>query len=459
MKKLLIYLTITMVTLSSSMGFAQQENTNLKGLLEHVLSVNPEIKRDRSIYFSSVESLAQSKANYRPTILLDADATHNHTQSEGNTAFTEEGGNLSKKLSTSLSQPLYRGGSTLADIKEKKNTISAQYWLLNKKYQDIALDTITAYWEVYVQQSEVDLNIKNTSLLGQRLKETQARFEAGELTKTDVSQAQARLAEAEADLATAQGAWEKAKATLGRLAGLSVVKIEHPDLNPDLPESMDRALNDAMSLNPDIRRIKLVKEASQNTIRSIKGEFLPQINLGLSSSKSYDPAPGFLEEEDSQTVQVTASIPLYTGGATRSRLRQAHYNDKANEYDIEDIEDHVREQVIASWSNYKTSGYSLTARKKQVEATSIAAEGVKKEHKYGVRTIIDLLDSDQEHLDAQVNLIRAERDLMIAGFDLARQIGALSPDTFMFKNTLPNNTAVMKNIGGNWLGFDVDYPE
>ncbi len=438
---------------------AESEVLKLETLLDHALNESLEIKRDKANYYSRVESLSQARAGYRPSVSLEADATHSESESKGNTFFTQEGSNFSKTVGGGISQPLFRGGSTRAKIKESKSLISVEYWQLSKKYQDVLFETLSSYWDVYLQQFVVGLNESNHTLLTQRLKETQAQFKVGVLTRTDVSQAQARLAAADADLAQARGALEKAKATLERLTHLSIETLEKPIIPPDIPESLDIALSEAMSYNPDIQSTQFIKEASQNAVRSIQGEFLPQVNLDLSKSRSYDPAPGFLEEQDSESIQVKASIPLYTGGATRSRLRQALYMDMANKYDREDIKERIKENIIILWHSYKASEYSVEARQKQVESTKIAADGTKKEHEYGVRTVIDLLDSDQEYLDAQVELIRAQRDMMIAGFDLSRQIGVLSPDFFHLKNTLPNNQEIMDTIGGNWHGFHVDYPD
>lgn len=458
MKKLHLVLLVAVMAVLPQNAFADND-VSLGGFLAYVLEHNPAIQREKALYYSNVESLSQAHAGYRPVVSLDGDITHANTDSDGSAVVTQDGGNLSKNVSVSMSQPVFRGGSTLASIREQKDKATAQYWSLNRFYQDTALEVVAAYWGLYVQQSVVELQEKNYERLELNLRETTARFEAGERTKTDVAQAKARLAAGRADLESSKGAYETAKAYLARLSGLGLPNLLlFPDIAPDVPADYAQALADAQEFNPSLRERKLIEKSSEHAVNAIKGEFLPQVDFGVSTSRSYDPAPGFLEEQDFDSIQLSASIPLYTGGATRSRLRQARYAHQADQYDVADLETRVREDLAVVWSNYQSNRANFDARQEQVEASKLASDGVRKEYEYGLRTFIELLDAEQEFLQAQVDMLNAEMDVAISGFTLARQVGALTPQNFLLDvETLPNHDEVMRKIGGNWFGLSKQF--
>lgn len=438
---------------------ASNKEMGLNALLQHVVENNPSIQRERAKYYSVVESLAQAKSGYKPSLSINGSITHLDTTSSGNQVITQDGSNLSQSISADVSQPLFRGGSTLALINEQKEVATAQYWVLNRFYQDMMLETITAYWELYVQQAVLDLRIKNVERLGLRFKEVNTRYSVGQGTKTDVAQSSSRLASANAELEEARGRFHRAKAYLSRLTfGHDLPEsIIHPDIIPDVPDDYAQALSDSLAFNPSLKELELLEKASKHSVNSVKGELLPQVDLGVSSSREYDPAPGFLEEQDAGVIKLTATIPLYVGGATRSRLRQAKYDKQATKYDLVELRSRVEEDMATVWSNYQSFKASFGARIQQSEAAKIAAEGLRKEYEYGVRTLIDLLDAEQEHLQSQVDLLNSEKDVAVSGFALARQLGALSPKNFGFAGMLDHRD-VMNRIGDNWLGLGVDYP-
>ena len=451
---------ICVFSICSGEGGAQEQKLTLEQAIKHASETNPSLREARARYFGVAENLAQARAGFLPTVTVDGDITNIDTQNKGNFIGSEEGGNLSQNASIGIFQPIFRGGSTLADTRGAKNTILQEEWVLRRAYQDVFFETAEAYWNVYLSVSTLDLQISNQEVLVQELRQTQARFEAGELTKTDVAQAQARVSEAKAETRAAQAALRTAQARFEQIVGLPVPQnIEAPDFTPDLPENLDTALAQARTKNAQLMAARFAHKVSVETKNGIKGELLPQVTLSAEAAHSRDPQPGFLDQSDTQTVRLAATVPLYTGGATRSRLRQSKYAVMENKANIADIENSVESDVIRVWENFQAAIDTLQARRAQIDAATLAKEGVKKEQEYGLRNVLDVLDANQELLNARVAYVRAENEAGVAAFDLARVTGILSPDSMGLKGLFPESEEIMHEIGGNFFGYDVDYTQ
>lgn len=437
------------------------DNMTLKQTLELAAQNNATLAEARAVYFGTAENLAQALSGYRPTISANGSLTNIDSSSEGNTFITQDGGNFSESANIEAQQPIFRGGQTLAETKQSKNIINAQYWLLKNAYQDVFVDVSEAYWDIYIQGRILELNTANRDLLQKQLEETEARFEAGELTRTDIAQSKARLAEGQAVIASARSALRQAQSRLGELTRTNINTIDvKPELLVNMPESIDIALDKAMQQNPQAISTRFLHNAAIDDVNGVLGELLPQINLIAQAERAYNPPPGFLDRQTTETVQLNATIPLYQGGATRSRARQAKYAVAENKANIVETEEALRSDVISLWEDYQALSFELEARDEQIAAAKVALEGTTEETRYGLRTFVDRLNAQQELLNAEIDFVRAEKNQAIAQINLAAVTGEFLPEDIGIETTgLPNNKGVMDTIGGNWLGLDVDYPE
>ncbi len=463
MRLIFTYFIVLFVVSIAGNVFAQdvKNELTLKQALELAAKNNATLAEARAIYYGTAENLAQALSGYRPTISANGSLTNIETKSEGNTFISQDGGNFSESANIEASQPVFRGGQTLAETKQSKNIINAQYWLLKNAYQDVFVDVAEAYWDIYLQGRILELNTSNRDLLQKQLEETEARFEAGELTRTDIAQSKARLAEGQAIIASTRSSLRQAQAGLEQLIRASVTSIEtKPELSVNIPESIDVALEKAMEQNPQAVSTRFLHNAAVDDVNGVLGELLPQINLIAQAEKSYNPPPGFLDSQSNQTVQLNATIPLYQGGATRSRARQAKYAVAENKANIVETEEAVRSNIISLWEQHQALTFELDARDEQIEAAKIALEGTTEETRYGLRTFIDRLNAQQELLNAEIDFAQAERNQAISKINLAAATGEFLPDDIGIEaRNLPNNEGVMDTVGSNWLGLDVDYTE
>ena len=439
---------------------ASDNGFSLKEALQLALENNATLAAARQNYYGVAENLAQAVSGFRPDVSINGDITNIQNQPEGNSFITQEGGNLSRGASIDVVQPVFRGGSTSAEVSAARNAITAQHWLLKETYQDVLGNVARAYWDISLQADTLALNVSNRELLQKQLEENQARFEAGELTRTDVSQAKSRLAAATASVASSQSALNNAKAKLVKLirVPVEIVDFETFDRLEGFPETVAETLELADKQNPSSVAARFLHNASVDDVNNVIGELLPQINLVAQAQETKDPYPGFLDSERTETIQLNATIPLYQSGATRSRARQAKYAVAENKATLIETEEEVRTKAIQSWEAYKSAEFEIEAFEEQIEAATVALEGAGEEVRYGLRAAIDELDAQQELLDARVSLVRSRFNRANAAVDVMQVTGQFLPSQLgLDMSTLPQNQEVMDKIGGNWFGLDVDY--
>ena len=415
----------------------EKTNDTLYEALALAYQNNPTLQAARAELLAVQEKLPQAQAGFKPVITANADATHTDTDTKGTSFITSDGGNFSKSASFNLDQPVFRGGRTYADIRNAKNIISAQNLALSAAEQGVIYDAAVAYMNVLRDKALLKLNENNRILVEQEQEQAQNRFTVGELTRTDVSQSAARLAEADADVITANGALQSSIAVYRQIIGtLPPEAMAYPARELPLPETLEDALAIARSNNRDILQAKFINAAAEDSVDSVFGEILPQISAIGNLTKSYDPSD-FIDEQKQASIGLNASVPLYQAGATISRVREAKKRANQRYLQIIEAQSRVRQEALSNWEALETAKAEITARQSQVEASLIANQGVHYEEEFGERTTLDALDANQELLDAQVSLITARRNQVVARFALARSLGLLVPQNLNFSTVNP----------------------
>ncbi len=412
---------------------------------------NPDLKAARAEVRSVFEQLPQADAGWKPKLSADADVTNNTLDTDAsNTNKTTREGALA------LEQPLFSGGSTFANIGAAQNSIRAAIASLEAIEQDVLLNAVTAYTNVIQNEALLRLAKNNQNVIANQLKQTQARFEVGELTRTDVSQAQARMAEADAGVIAADGNLRASRATYERIIGTAPMSLKFPSFEIPLPKNLDEAVTLAQAWNPNVRAAQHARVAAGYRVNSIAGELLPQVSLRGGVSKTYDPLSGSSDEQDANSIGVVATVPLYEGGATRARIREAKQQAVARRADIDSRREDAQQSVVRSWEALKAAEAEIISRQAQVQASEIARFGVKKEAELGARTVLDTLDADQEVLNAQVALVTALRNEIIARYTLAASLGLLTPRNLGFADKMPDYNREVEAVRAKFLSTSVD---
>lgn len=424
----------------------------LEDILRHSYAHNPALLAARAGMRAVQEKMPQAMAGWRPTVSASANVMSSDIEGS---SFGGDG-TTSKEIGAEITQPLYRGGRTVAATDSAMNAILAQRALLVAREQDILLAVATAYMDVSRDTALLALSENNKSVIGEQLRVTQRRFDVGELTKTDLAQAKARLAKAEAEHTSAQGNLQKSKAVFEQVTGQPAGEIGRPKLGFPIPDMLDGVLALAEKNNPRTRAARFLHRAAQEDIDVVFGGLLPEVGLFGSWDRAYDPQPGLTDKSTTASVGVSASIPIYDAGLTRSRTREAKHTANQRYMEILDADRRVREEAVAGWENLRATNAEIESRKAQVEAARVAQEGVHAETELGARTILDSLDADQEYLDARAALVTAERNGIVAGFALAATLGRLTPEVLGFPELKEDYDAHLDDIMRKILGTDVD---
>ncbi|MCB1652355.1 MAG: TolC family outer membrane protein [Alphaproteobacteria bacterium] len=391
---------------------------------------NPSLMAARSQLRAVQENLPQALSGWLPSVTADAAVTASN--SDQSAFSSQESNTVTKDIGLSVNQNIYRGGSTFAQVRAAKHAIKAAAARLIAMEQDVLLQTATVYMDVVRARALLELANNNKEVIARQSEATQDRFTVGELTKTDVEQANARLADAQAQIITARGNLRASEALFEQLTGFRPEALETPYPEYALPETLDVATQSAESKNPYVMAAISEQKAAEEDVESVFGELLPQISLSANWDRSYDPAPGLIDQQTSKSIGVSASIPLYQSGAVRSRVRQAKHVANQRFMDIVGAKRQARQMAVQSWEELLAARAEIEARKAQVEASEIAKEGVNAEAEFGSRTVLDALDADQEYLDAQTALVTAQRNETVAQVQLLSVLGQLTPDTLGF---------------------------
>lgn len=423
----------------------------LEDVLRYTYAHNPSLLAAREGMKAVQEKMPQALAGWKPVISARSGVMSSHLDGSATGS-----GTTSKEIEASVIQPLYRGGRTVASSNSALNAIMAQRALLQAREQDVLLAAATAYVDVFRDTGLLSLRENNRSVLGEQMKATQARFDAGELTRADLAQSRARLAGAEADYTAAEGNLQRSRAVFERVTGLPADNTGKVSLNLPLPQTQEEAFAVAEKLNPEVIAARFFHRASQEDIDVVFGELLPSVDLFGSWNRQYDPQPGQLDDVTTARVGIDAVVPIYDAGLSRSRVREAKHTANQRYLEILDASQRVHQEVVANWESLRAARSEIEARRSQSEAASIANESVHKEAEFGTRTILDALDAEQEYLDARVALTTAERNETVALLTLAATLGALTPDVLGFPELKTDFDAQLDDIMWKIFGTDVD---
>lgn len=325
-----------------------------------------------------------------------------------------------------ITQSLYTGGQTSSQVNAARAVQSAQQAKLSAIEEQVFMQVVQTYSDVVRDQAVVKFDQNNLVVLNQQLQAAQAEFQNGEVTHTDVAQAEARVAGAQAALIQAQGSLTESRAAYLRVVGAEPQGLEQPSLPVPLPESEAQAVQ-LSAQNFSVLAARFAQNAAEQRVQAAAGQQRPQIALTGQLLEARDPEIGF-SRIDTRSIMLTLSVPIYSGGALSAQKHAAEQRAEASRDDLVDAQRQAQLEAINAWQAYQTANARLTAIQSQVQAEEIAARGVRDEQAVGERTTIDVLNADQELLNARVDQIRAQRDQLVAAYALQAATGKLTAD-------------------------------
>lgn len=425
-------------------GAAQAET--LDEALAKAYSTSPRLQARQAQLRAIDEQVAQANAGWKPT--LNGSASYGYSQQvyQGSETSTHP-----RNLGVQLSQPLLKL-QTFTAVQSAKRAVDAARATLTSQEQQLLFDAVSAYMNVVRDQSVLKLQQNNETVLKRQLDAARDRFRVGEITRTDVSQAESRLADAAAARILAEGNLAASRANYKRVIGDAPVKPAQPEKMPTLPGAIDEAIAQAESGNPDVIAAQYAYEQADKDVDTNLARLLPEISVVGSATRAYGQSSLLRERTDGLSIGLQATVPLYQGGAEYARTRQAKQTRSQRSLELEETKRLAQEAAIRAWQLHKAAVAAIDSRRAGVKANALALEGIQQEAKVGTRTTLDVLNAEQEYLNAQVNLVSAEHDAVVAAYQVLSAVGKLTVTDLKLPVQAYDPQQHYDDVAGKWIG-------
>jgi outer membrane protein len=462
----------------------------LKEALTAAYLFNPTLKSARAQLRATDNQVSLAKSGYRPTISAQFQYGYEDVRTKLAGAGTSTGsipvcsgtvnfdgtctggtftslplstlgGNVGNGVSNprqaqvALQQNIFDGFRTYNNVKGAEATVEAGREDLRNAEVNILLNSATAYMNVVRDQAIVNLRQNNVKVLSEQLRATQDRFKVGEVTRTDVAQAESGLAQSQADLSIAQGTLYGDQALFAQYIGHPAGSLRDPGPPTKwLPKTLQEAIDISEAESPGILAAIFRERAQEHQVKEAKGQLLPTLTFNASYGRSAEPfgQPNVTDLEDTRVFgQLT--VPIYQAGSVSAQIRQAIETLSQRRQQIDEQRELARQNVSSQWGLLVAAKGNVAAGKSAVDATRIALEGVREEERVGQRTILDVLNSEQQNLNAQVNLVSFQRDLVVASYGVLAYMGRLTAADIALEAELYDPTRYYGEVKDAWFGW------
>ncbi|MBT5048867.1 MAG: TolC family outer membrane protein [Rhodospirillaceae bacterium] len=434
-------------------GLANAETLS-EALAKAYLS-NPTLLAARARLRAIDEGVPEAVSGWRPTVSLNYDVGKSYSDTSGGSSSGSGAQNRSPRTgSLSLDQNVYRGGRTQSAIRRAEQDVLAERARLATTEQQIMLDGGTAFVDVLRDEAVLKLNQNNERVLRRQLEATRDRFQVGEVTRTDVAQAESRLARATAERIQSEGTLAQSRAAYQDVMGDFPGTLEPTKPLGDVPTSQKDAVNQARARSPEVITARFTERAAAADIDVVRGELYPTLNLEGDLARNNDTSSTD-SRRDAASITARFSLPLYQAGGVSARIRAAKQTHSQRRKELDAAIRTVIASATSAWENYQTAVAQIKAFSAEVRSATIALEGVRQEAQVGSRTVLDVLDAEQELLDARVSLVRAQRDEAVSTFSVRQQIGTLVAARLGLSVPTYDFEAYYKKVRNKWFGWGI----
>jgi len=429
----------------------------LRDALVSAYQSNPTLTAQRQNLRATDATVAIARAAGRPQVSATAGLNRDLTRS----GILDSGGHgPTLSVGVDLSYPLFNGGSVRNSVRAAETRVEAGRATLRAVEGDVFTNAVAAYMDVIRDRAIVELNQNNVKVLQTNLEATRDRFEIGDLTRTDVAQSEARLQLGVSQLAESEGRLTGSEATYRQVVGHAPGELAPPPPLPPLPATGEEAVRIALANNPDLVAITRQAAAAGYDVNVARAGRLPNVSAGLSETyvNNLGGASGPLPATGTQTTAgLNLRVPIFQGGLPAAQIRQAQAREGQTLEQVVGTERAVVQTARAAFATYDASQKAIQAETVAVQANELALEGNRAEQSVGTRTVLDVLNAEQELLNAQVALVTAKRDAYVAGFQLLNAMGqAEAQDLGLDGGPLYDPLGNYRRVAGNWNDWASD---
>jgi outer membrane protein len=443
---------------------AQARETLYSALASAYLN-NPSLNSQRAATRSIDENVPQALSGYRPRVTVTgvggevtSSTTTKNTVTPGSNSplySTLSGYNSPASIGATSTQTLFNGFQTANRTRQAESQVLAARSTLRVTEQTVLLSAATAYMNVLRDSAILDLQRRNVEVLQEQLRQTRDRFNVGEVTRTDVAQSESRLAAGRSQVLTAEANYKASVATYRQVIG-----SEPGNLTPGSPvdrfspHNLPGAVATATASHPAVTLAEYNVDAAQLAVKVAEGALYPTVSVQGSIQKNWlSPQSLSIMQSYNASVLGTLSVPIYQGGAEYSAIRQAKETLGKTRLDLDTSRDQVRQNVVQSWGQLEAAKSNIDATTSQVQAAEIALNGVREEARVGQRTTLDVLNAQQELVNARVALVSAQRDRVVASYTLLAAVGRLAPEVLGLRIPTYDPVVHYHQVRDRWTGL------
>ncbi len=414
---------------------------------------NPDLNAARANSRAVDEGVSSAKSGYRPKVSIGSDIGVSSLAVAVPNSSPTQAGLYPGGVGLTISQPVYDGLRTSNSVDAAHLSVLASQETLRNTEQNTLLDAVTAHMNVLRDEAVLSLKEANQKLLAEQVATVQDRYKAGEVTQSDVALSQARHAGARSDVAAARANLKTSLARFKQVVGIDAKKlVPAPVIGSNrLPRTIREAIDRGIVRHPAVAAAQQGVEVQRLNVKVIEGELLPSVSLAGSIGRRYDTNVRN-DIRSTATAMIQVTVPIYDGGSAYSRTRQA----KETLAERRDQVDSVREKVIAavegSWAALDATTYQIEAATAQIAAAEVALKSMQDEYRYGQRTLLDVLNAQQELLNARVQRVVAQRDRTVASYALLASVGDLSMERLGYRVPLYQPQQHYDQVRDKWFG-------
>jgi outer membrane protein len=455
--------TATACSLLLALGMTAASADTLRGALTQAYQNNPQLNAARAAVRATDENVPQALSGYRPRISLSASVGEQYldqltkaTGPNGNPIYANtRGAQAVQSYGGTISQTILNGHGTASRTRQAEQLVSAARETLRLSEQTVLLAAATAYMNLIRDAAILDLQRRNVEVLQEQLRQTRDRFNVGEVTRTDVAQAESRLAAARATMLTAESNYTASRATYRQVIGTDPGRLAPASPVDRLsPRSLPQAIREARARHPSVTTAMFNVDAAVFQVKIAESALYPTLSVVGNVQQSYGSQQSLSSLEGlSASVAGQLSVPVYQGGSEYATVRQAKETLSQRRIDLDTARDQAQQTLVQSWGQLEAAKAQIQATQSQVTSAEIALNGVREEARVGQRTTLDVLNAQQELVNARVSLVTAQRDRVVASYALLAAAGRLSPQALKLDVPIYDPSVHYHQVRDTWFGL------
>jgi outer membrane protein len=433
----------------------------LFGALANAYQNNPQLGSQRAVVRQTDESVPQALSGYKPTVSATASVNSEITSTLvksnvlGATTYTRSNvGSAPSSVGVTINQTLYNGFQTANKVRQAESNTSAAREALRVAEQTILLSAATAYMDLLRDGALLELQRRNVEVLQEQLRQTRDRFDVGELTRTDVAQTEAQLAQGRATVLTAESQYARSRASYRQFIGVEAGALQ-PGSPVDrlTPQRLGEAIEIARARHPSVGVAQFGIDAAALQVKINEGALYPQARLQAGANQAWDVniTQNALQQFNA-FVQGQITVPIYQGGAEYSAIRQAKEAVGQKRMDLDVARDTAQASVVTAWGALEAAKAQILATQAQVAASEIALNGIRAEARVGQRTTYDILVAQQTLVNARTALVTAQHDRVVASYTLLAAVGELNLPKLGIRIPLYDPMVHYQQVRDAWVG-------